>query len=502
MKIIFDDVHSNEHHAVPVLEELIKYLIPNTKVTTLLLPENNYKDIISTALNNTSVDWIYSFSNDLQVVDLLQNEAKSLIIPTVQFYVGFWEYDSSDKGIIEKYISNKTIYEPLQFESSIMIDTIIQHAGENELISVMFLANASSLELFINEVVTMANKKGNIQWVAITAVEGVFYYDLCSICSTYFSKKMKVNGSSSLTGKYRKHAIREIPEIIREYNLLSKSGNFIPYAQKQIFQNSRAQLITIKKREKKLLLYRVHMAGVWSVLKEIQPYAEIDPTKESVEKNHYRVGFIKEDPFIVEYQDDDGSYKLGGYCIDVLEAIAEYLNFTCEYVDYTNEEFGSVNELGRWSGLAGDLQRGIFIYNRHNPYSVTNNKAKYLNDSQHCEFTLKHSFWYCLATMTPQGGGDTPRNLSGRLIAVTWWLFGFIVLASYTANLAAFFTVSHSDFSIKTIEDLGKQTKLKYTIVNNSFIERYFLRMMEIEQRFYRIIHESSQFCFIAFLIT
>ncbi|KRX82886.1 Glutamate receptor 1 [Trichinella sp. T6] len=525
--VIFDDVHSNEHHAVPVLEELIKYLIPNTKVTTLLLPENNYKDTISTALNDTSVDWIYSFSNDLQVVDLLQNEAKSLIIPTVQFYIGFWEYDSSDKG------------------------------------NVMFLANASSLESFINEVVTRTNKKGNIQWVAITAnsvlykkkhlnasvlwiyadysknlhqwnkfllwlkksstmtnvvgilsdVEGVFYYDLCSICSIYFSKKKNVNGSSSLTGKYRKHAIREIPEIIRE-------------------------------------------VGVWSVLKEIQPYAEIDPTKESVEKNHYRVGFIKEDPFIVEYQDDDGSYKLGGYCIDVLEAIAEYLNFTYEYVDYTNEEFGSVNELGRWSGLAGDLQRGvidfaigaikvtfsreeildftiphydligfrmlakrshstdsffrflfiidtslwicifgayfltsflIWVFDKFSPYSVTNNKAKYLNDSQHCEFTLKHSFWYCLATMTPQGGGDTPRNLSGRLIAVTWWLFGFIVLASYTANLAAFFTVSHSDFSIKTIEDLGKQTKLKYTIVNNSFSERYFLRMMEIEQRFYSI---------------
>ncbi|KRZ41438.1 Glutamate receptor ionotropic, kainate 2 [Trichinella pseudospiralis] len=488
IKIIFDDVHSNEHHAVPILEELIQYLIPNTKVTTLLLPENNYKDIISTALNDTSLDWIFSFSNSLEVVDLLQNEAKTLIIPAVQFYVGFWEYDPLDKGIIRQYVSNKTICEPLQFELSIMIDTILQHAAENELISVMFLANASSLESFINEVVTMSNKKDNIQWVAITAnsflytkqhlnasvlwiyaeysknlrewdkfllwlknsskmknavgilsdVEGVFYYNLCAICSAYFSKKIKVNGSSSLTGKYRKHAIREIPEIIREYNLLDKSGYFIPYAQKHIFQNSRAQLITIKKVGKQLFLYR---AGVWSVLKEIQPYTEIDLTKESVEENHYRVGFIKEDPFIVEYQNDGGSYKLGGYCIDVVEAIAEYLNFTYEYVDYTNEEFGSINELGRWSGLAGDLQRG----------------------------------------------GNTPRNLSGRLIAVTWWLFGFIVLASYTANLAAFFTVSQSDFSIKTIEDLGKQTKLKYTLVNNSFSERFFLRMMEIEQRFYSI---------------
>ena len=39
-----------------------------------------------------------------------------------------------------------------------------------------------------------------------------------------------------------------------------------------------------------------------------------------------------------------------------------------------------------------------------------------------------------------QGGGEAPKNLSGRLVTATWWLFGFIIIASYTANLAAFLT--------------------------------------------------------------
>jgi ionotropic glutamate receptor len=58
------------------------------------------------------------------------------------------------------------------------------------------------------------------------------------------------------------------------------------------------------------------------------------------------------------------------------------------------------------------------------------------------EFTFKESLWFCITSLTPQGGGEAPRSLYGRLVAATWWLFGFIVIASYTANLAAFLTVS------------------------------------------------------------
>lgn len=51
--------------------------------------------------------------------------------------------------------------------------------------------------------------------------------------------------------------------------------------------------------------------------------------------------------------------------------------------------------------------------------------------------------------LTLQGGGEAPKNISGRLVAATWWLFGFIIIASYTANLAAFLTVSRLEQQIK-----------------------------------------------------
>lgn len=53
-------------------------------------------------------------------------------------------------------------------------------------------------------------------------------------------------------------------------------------------------------------------------------------------------------------------------------------------------------------------------------------------------FTFKESLWFCITSLTPQGGGEAPRSLYGRLVAATWWLFGFIVIASYTANLGKY----------------------------------------------------------------
>ena len=84
-----------------------------------------------------------------------------------------------------------------------------------------------------------------------------------------------------------------------------------------------------------------------------------------------------------------------------------------------------------------------------------------------------------------QGGGEAPKNLSGRLVAATWWLFGFIIIASYTANLAAFLTVSRLDTPIESLDDLSKQYKIQYAPLNGSATMTYFQRMADIEARFY-----------------
>ncbi|CAB3227099.1 unnamed protein product [Arctia plantaginis] len=134
----------------------------------------------------------------------------------------------------------------------------------------------------------------------------------------------------------------------------------------------------------------------------------------------------------------------------------------------------------------------MWVFDRWSPYSYQNNREKYKDDEEKREFTLKECLWFCMTSLTPQGGGEAPKNLSGRLLAATWWLFGFIIIASYTANLAAFLTVSRLDTPIESLDDLSKQYKIQYAPVNGSASMTYFRRMADIEERFYEIWKEMS----------
>ncbi|CAH1971639.1 unnamed protein product [Acanthoscelides obtectus] len=134
----------------------------------------------------------------------------------------------------------------------------------------------------------------------------------------------------------------------------------------------------------------------------------------------------------------------------------------------------------------------MWVFDRWSPYSYQNNREKYKDDEEKREFNLKECLWFCMTSLTPQGGGEAPKNLSGRLVAATWWLFGFIIIASYTANLAAFLTVSRLDTPIESLDDLSKQYKIQYAPLNGSSTQTYFERMANIEARFYEIWKEMS----------
>lgn len=66
----------------------------------------------------------------------------------------------------------------------------------------------------------------------------------------------------------------------------------------------------------------------------------------------------------------------------------------------------------------------MWVFDRWSPYSYQNNREKYKDDEEKREFNVKESLWFCMTSLTPQGGGEAPKNLSGRLVAATWWLFG------------------------------------------------------------------------------
>ncbi|KAF8356358.1 glr-7, partial [Pristionchus pacificus] len=134
----------------------------------------------------------------------------------------------------------------------------------------------------------------------------------------------------------------------------------------------------------------------------------------------------------------------------------------------------------------------LWVFDRFSPYSYSNNKERYKDDLEKREFSLKECLWFCMTSLTPQGGGEAPKNISGRIVAATWWLFGFIIIASYTANLAAFLTVSRLEQPISSLDDLAKQYKIGYAPMKGSASETYFRRMAEIEEQFYNIWKDMS----------
>lgn len=113
-----------------------------------------------------------------------------------------------------------------------------------------------------------------------------------------------------------------------------------------------------------------------------------------------------------------------------------------------------------WLGIVGCYAITsviMWIFDRWSPYSYQNNREAFEDEDEQRYFSFKESFWQCMTALTPQGGGEAPKSLSGRLVSATWWLFGFIIVASYTANLGAFLTVARLESTITSLDALTQQ---------------------------------------------
>lgn len=164
-------------------------------------------------------------------------------------------------------------------------------------------------------------------------------------------------------------------------------------------------------------------------------------------------------------------------------------------LQYHYWKFITVLEYSVWICISGAYfftSLLLWFFDRSSPYSYRNDPERYKNDVEKRWFTIKESLWFCITSLTPQGGGEAPKALSGRLVAATWWLFGFIVIASYTANLAAFLTVSRLDHPINDFNELTRQYKVKYAPFEGSSTKTYFERMARIEEKFYQVWKDLS----------
>ncbi|TRY56884.1 hypothetical protein DNTS_028950, partial [Danionella cerebrum] len=89
-------------------------------------------------------------------------------------------------------------------------------------------------------------------------------------------------------------------------------------------------------------------------------------------------------------------------------------------------------------------------------------------------FTLLNSFWFGVGALMQQGSELMPKALSTRIVGGIWWFFTLIIISSYTANLAAFLTVERMESPIDSADDLAKQTKIEYGVVEDGSTMTFF----------------------------
>ncbi|KAH9381582.1 hypothetical protein HPB48_005273 [Haemaphysalis longicornis] len=63
---------------------------------------------------------------------------------------------------------------------------------------------------------------------------------------------------------------------------------------------------------------------------------------------------------------------------------------------------------------------------------------------------------------------------STRIIAAAWWFFSFVVISSYTANLASFLTRERLRSPIESVDDLAKQSEIRYGCVRSGSTQAFF----------------------------
>ncbi|VEN34523.1 unnamed protein product [Callosobruchus maculatus] len=156
-------------------------------------------------------------------------------------------------------------------------------------------------------------------------------------------------------------------------------------------------------------------------------------------------------------------------------------------------KFMTVLKLEVWlSIVAALIVTGFMVWflDKYSPYSARNNKEAYPYECR--EFTLKESFWFALTSFTPQGGGEAPKALSGRTLVAAYWLFVVLMLATFTANLAAFLTVERMQAPVQSLEQLARQSRINYTVVRDSETHKYFINMKNAEDTLYRMWKELT----------
>ncbi|KAK7863969.1 hypothetical protein R5R35_000081 [Gryllus longicercus] len=142
----------------------------------------------------------------------------------------------------------------------------------------------------------------------------------------------------------------------------------------------------------------------------------------------------------------------------------------------------------------------LFVLARASPYEWEGGGPHERNPTElENNFSLLNSLWFTIGSLMQQGSDVLPKAVSTRMVAGMWWFFTLIMISSYTANLAAFLTVTRMDDSIKNVEDLAKQTKIKYGTYASGSTAAFFRESNNsLYQRMWTVMNQARPSVFTA----
>uniref|UniRef100_A0A8C9TDI3 Glutamate receptor n=1 Tax=Scleropages formosus TaxID=113540 RepID=A0A8C9TDI3_SCLFO len=250
-----------------------------------------------------------------------------------------------------------------------------------------------------------------------------------------------------------------------------------------------------------------------------------------------KVVTLLEEPFVMVAENILGQPKrYKGFSIDVLDALAKMLGFKYEIYQVADSKYGSQLPNGSWNGMIGELiskradlavsaititperENVVDFSMRYMDYSVgillhkPEDKINIFSlfapfdlavwaciaaaipvvgvlifvlrriqslrnqnpSAPHQSSSLSSAIWLVYGAFVQQGGDSAVTSMALRIVMGSWWLFTLIVCSSYTANLAAYLTVSRMDSAVRTFQDLSKQNDLAYGTVRDSAVYDYF----------------------------
>jgi ionotropic glutamate receptor NMDA 1 len=124
----------------------------------------------------------------------------------------------------------------------------------------------------------------------------------------------------------------------------------------------------------------------------------------------------------------------------------------------------------------------LYLLDRFSPFGRF--KLAKNDDTEEDALNLSSAMWFAWGVLLNSGIGEgTPRSFSARVLGMVWAGFAMIIVASYTANLAAFLVLDRPEASISGIDDArlrNPQEKFKYATVKNSAVAMYFKRQVEL----------------------